>query len=94
MKTIHPAHLEHRFCIFGCQILCISDFAIMPLHSLLVQTYAHVMLPVCIHRVVGALVRLGVHLHHVGEQELVGVELGEVSAGQEGRVLVEVAPMC
>ena len=52
------------------------------------------LLPVCIHRVVGALVRLGVHLHHVGEQELVGVELGEVSAGQEGRVLVEVAPMC
>ena len=52
------------------------------------------MLPVCIHRVVGALVRLGVHLHHVGEQELVSVQLGEVSAGQEGRVLVEVAPMC
>ena len=31
MKTIHPGHLEHRFCIFGCQILCITDLAIMPL---------------------------------------------------------------
>ena len=30
MKTIHPGHLEHRFCIFGCQILCITDLAIMP----------------------------------------------------------------
>ena len=30
MKTIHPGHLEHRFCIFGCQILCIPDLAIMP----------------------------------------------------------------
>ena len=29
MKTIHPGHLEHRFCIFGCQILCITDLAIM-----------------------------------------------------------------
>ena len=33
MKTIHPGHLEHRFCIFGCQILCITDLAIMPLHT-------------------------------------------------------------
>ena len=32
MKTIHPGHLEHRFCIFGCQILCITDLAIMPHH--------------------------------------------------------------
>ena len=31
MKIIHPGHLEHRFCIFGCQILCITDLAIMPL---------------------------------------------------------------
>ena len=31
MKTIHPGHMEHRFCIFGCQILCITDLAIMPL---------------------------------------------------------------
>ena len=31
MKTIHPGHLEHRFRIFGCQILCITDLAIMPL---------------------------------------------------------------
>lgn len=31
MKTIHPGHLEHRFCIFGCQILCITDLAIMPM---------------------------------------------------------------
>ena len=30
MKTIHPGHLEHRFCIFGCQILCIPFLAIMP----------------------------------------------------------------
>ena len=30
MKTIHPGHLEHRFSIFGCQILCITDLAIMP----------------------------------------------------------------
>ena len=30
MKTIHPGHLEHRFCIFGCQILCITYLAIMP----------------------------------------------------------------
>ena len=30
MKTIHPGHLEHKFCIFGCQILCITDLAIMP----------------------------------------------------------------
>ena len=34
MKTIHPGHLEHRFCIFGCQILCITDLAIMPRKSL------------------------------------------------------------
>ena len=33
MKTIHPGHLEHRFCIFGCQILCITDLAIMPRQS-------------------------------------------------------------
>ena len=30
MKTIHPGRLEHRFCIFECQILCITDLAIMP----------------------------------------------------------------
>ena len=30
MKTIHPGHLEHRFCIFECQILCIPFLAIMP----------------------------------------------------------------
>ena len=34
MKTIHPGHLEHRFCIFGCQILCITDLAIMPQKSI------------------------------------------------------------
>ena len=33
MKTIHPGHLEHRFCIFGCQILCIPFLAIMPLQA-------------------------------------------------------------
>ena len=33
MKVIHPGHLEHRFCIFGCQILCITDLAIMPQKS-------------------------------------------------------------
>ena len=31
MKTIYPRHLEKRFCIFGCQILCITDLAIMHL---------------------------------------------------------------
>ena len=30
MKIIHPGHLEYRFCIFGCQILCITYLAIMP----------------------------------------------------------------
>ena len=30
MKTIHPGRLEHRFCIFECQILCIPFLAIMP----------------------------------------------------------------
>ena len=38
MKTIHPGHLEHRFWIFGCQILCITDLAIMPHHQ---QTLPH-----------------------------------------------------
>ena len=33
MKTIHPGHLEHRFYIFWCQILCITDLAIMPLQE-------------------------------------------------------------
>ena len=32
MKIIHPGHLEHRFCMFGCQILLIADLAIMPHH--------------------------------------------------------------
>ena len=31
MKIIYLGHLERRFGIFGCQILCITDLAIMPL---------------------------------------------------------------
>ena len=35
MKIIYPGHQEYRFGIFGCQILCITDLAIMPLYTLL-----------------------------------------------------------
>ena len=31
MKIVYLGHLERRFGIFGCQILCITDLAIMPL---------------------------------------------------------------
>ena len=63
MKTIHPGHLEHRFCIFGCQILCITDLAIMP-HIVLTDTQSEkiqLYLFIPLNLIIGCRVKEDVH---------------------------------